>query len=215
MQTLRCCPIDIDPSAQAARVGKQAHYSLDPRSDMVDLRPELAVTVVAAVLGSVLIILVVLLLVFAPAKLRKTPVFILCIIALCFGVALAILLCIPEVSSTYVFSFCKLMVVQALFILFPTRSPDKNIVLAGTLLCPLMSIFVDSIFLYRLRSIYPPQYYTRRKITLLISPSLLLKFLRLASLSYGGCILARIDVGQWSHVFAGKAEFIMEVMDNG
>lgn len=182
---------------------------------MVDLRPELAVTVVAAVLGSVLVILVFLLLVLAPAKLRKTPVFILCIIGLCFGVALAILLCIPQVSTAYPISFDELIVVQALFILFPTRSPDKSMILAGALLCPLMSIFVDSIFLYRLRSIYPPQYYTKRKITLLISPSLLVKFLRLAGLSYAGYLLARTDVAQLSRVFVGKIEFIMEAVDNG
>lgn len=116
---------------------------------------------------------------------------------------------------------------QILLILYPTRPLNMSLTLTMSILFPTMSIFVDSILLFRLYSVYPPQYYTTRKIMLRLGPSVLIKFIRTANLVYGQARVLHLatehghwpgeiydSLEHWTKLGTDKAEFMMEAVDN-
>lgn len=73
----------------------------------------LAIIVVAAGLGSTLVPLLISFLVFSTSKLRRSPMFALCLVGLCLGLALSALLCTSQVR---LFQMCW----------YPTRRTQTN-----------------------------------------------------------------------------------------
>ena len=139
---------------------------LDTTNGVVSLHHFLAVILIVAPLGAILLPIIGVLIFFTPSESRKRPVFILNILACLLGICQAIYF---ACLNSYV-------------VLHPDKPISHTTALSAIAILLTPPILIDSILLFRLLAFYPTQLTSTRTLIAILIPTFLAKSARLACL---------------------------------
>ncbi|TFK35049.1 hypothetical protein BDQ12DRAFT_635510 [Crucibulum laeve] len=172
------------------------------------IRPCLNLLIIGTVWSAVLIPILVALFFFSTKHLRRKPIFIFNVISILLGIAMGI------------FSF----IVQWRAILQPDIIPTVTEVVAVAWLVYFIPIFVESILIFRIVGVYPPQQTPCLVLLSVFVPLAALKIARLANIIVFIRNFTRIAHAQANPVLAGqltgnaypgqKIEWFLQLIDN-
>ncbi|KAF8189770.1 hypothetical protein K438DRAFT_1592698, partial [Mycena galopus ATCC 62051] len=153
------------------------------------IQPSLSLLMIGTVWSSMLIPLLVILLVFSNAGIRRKPLFIMNFISVLAGIVLGIL-------NVYL---------EATAILSPLTPISASAFIGFTSLVLYLPVFMDTILIFRLFAVYPPQTISWPCRLVVFGPPILFKIIRVSNLIVFLVKWTRLVRGHDNPLEAGQA----------